>query len=602
MSRVYGPDNSNYKDFVPTYEYPILRRQIRRVQEDTNRSLLSGAAAELDRPLRFTFQNPNPLTMIRSARYRLPLKVKFVDQEGFNLTPDEAQEIGFRNRQSKCFSQQRLMLNGMSFYHDSFVDRIEEFTHRYSDKNQQYQLENRGLPICRPRTYAYRTNDSFAHQNDYPFDMGSASEPVVQTITKTSQQTDNTNFTERVKLFQQGWDPATSTWTGSVTFPLQCGPFQPYENRKSGRYPNKYIPFTETMTVESTFDTGRGRSDPSTTNPDHYAVCQNLFEKSGPTSETARFLSNRPPTLELNAYTVAINGTYAWITMPLDVELSGVTNGIAPFHQRRNIKTTAQAAPSVAVRLELCRECYKVGNGIRLHPDIVSYSQLTEPTRQRRAVIAALVEFPSPVGQMVGGLEKNELTHLAFGGTDQNVALHVINPIAQGTDLRPRLNLNMFRRCEVNYAENGATHLGANTIPAGHLQAFANGARELVSNFRRLQLMDVLTLPSVALSLAGMSSTAAEVAVMDADPLRYPKVTYFAEIYNGIAINWTPYYANNGGGGGAQHAGYHAQTLALVDAAGSRPYLTGVANPNIGGAAMMDYVIGFLNKPASVFG
>ena len=37
MAKVYGPDNSNYKDFVPTYEYPILRRQIRRVRKHPTR-------------------------------------------------------------------------------------------------------------------------------------------------------------------------------------------------------------------------------------------------------------------------------------------------------------------------------------------------------------------------------------------------------------------------------------------------------------------------------------------------------------------------------------------------------------------------------------
>ena len=190
MAKVYGPDNSNYKDFVPTYEYPILRRQIRRVHEDSNRSLDDFERADLDRPLRFTFINPNPLTMIRSARYRLPVKIAFKDQEGLKLSSEQAREMGFRNRQSKCFRQQRLVLNGMAFYHDSFVDRIEEFTHRYSDKNQQYQLENTGLPICRPRTYTYKTNESLRHdiEQNGAYDLASASEPVVLNYLRRNRQ------------------------------------------------------------------------------------------------------------------------------------------------------------------------------------------------------------------------------------------------------------------------------------------------------------------------------------------------------------------------------------------------------------------------------
>ena len=177
MSKVYGSDNSGYKNFEPTYEYPILRRQILSVSEDTNRIVNETANTQLSTPLRFTFQNTNPMTMIRSARYRLPIKVVFKDQEGLGISPEQALEMGVRNRQAKCFRQQKVYLNGMTFYHDSRTDRVEEFTHRYWDKGQQFQLENTGLPIARPRTYQYKTDTSLPTANA-SYDVASASNPI----------------------------------------------------------------------------------------------------------------------------------------------------------------------------------------------------------------------------------------------------------------------------------------------------------------------------------------------------------------------------------------------------------------------------------------
>ena len=145
-------------------------------------------------------------------------------------------------------------------------------------------------------------------------------------------------------------------------------------------------------------------------------MCQNLFEKSGPQVETARFLSNPPPSLELNAYSVAINAEYCWVTIPLDVQPAKLNTDYIPFSSRATIKTSAATSEPVAARLEQCREYYKVGSGVRFGPGLSAYTDVTEATRLRRAVIAAVVEFPSVVGQCAGALEELELKSMCDPG------------------------------------------------------------------------------------------------------------------------------------------------------------------------------------------
>ena len=128
-SMIAGEDNRDYRSFRPSYEYPVERRQVLSVAEDSTRvthapaaDAEASAAAEHDpafaRPLHFTVQNPNPMTMIRSCRYRLPLAVTFKDQDGMKLSREAALQIATRNRQSKVFSQQQLLMNGQTFYHE----------------------------------------------------------------------------------------------------------------------------------------------------------------------------------------------------------------------------------------------------------------------------------------------------------------------------------------------------------------------------------------------------------------------------------------------------------------------------------------------------
>ena len=100
MSKVLGHDQSGYRSFKPEYEYPVERRQILRVSEDTVRGTGDADATAFERPLRFNWQNPNPTTCIRSAFYRLPLQVTFKDQRGQVPSGRSAAKMAVRNRQS----------------------------------------------------------------------------------------------------------------------------------------------------------------------------------------------------------------------------------------------------------------------------------------------------------------------------------------------------------------------------------------------------------------------------------------------------------------------------------------------------------------------
>ena len=120
-----GEDNRGYRSFRPTYEYPVERRQVLKVAEDSVRvarpapvgASASGQAehdAAFARPLQFTVQNPNPMTMIRSVRYRLPLAVTLLDQDQLPLSREMALQIAMRNRPSKVFRQQQLLMKHSS--------------------------------------------------------------------------------------------------------------------------------------------------------------------------------------------------------------------------------------------------------------------------------------------------------------------------------------------------------------------------------------------------------------------------------------------------------------------------------------------------------
>ena len=271
-------------------------------------------------------------------------------------------------------------------------------------------------------------------------------------------------------------------------------------------------------------------------------MCQQLFEKSGPVVENARFLSNRPPSLELNAYSIAINGTYCWITIPLDQRPSALKHVPIPFSARATAKTLGSLSSRAATRLENCREYYK-GSGVRLGPGIVGNpdvptTRISEETRQRRAVIAALVEFTSPLGQLVGALTRDTLYHMCDGGTAANKPLPTLNPLVQAGNgqLRNYTHGGYIATCGANieYGAAGSQHLGAQTIPVGMLEAGGSQGdqQQLVVTTRHLQIKDILSLPSVAIVLHGMSATADEVAGMDSNvlALHYPKIKYFVEL------------------------------------------------------------------------
>ena len=440
MAKIIGDDNSGYRSFVPTYEYPVERRQVLQVVEDTLRT--TGADPEFGRPLQFVFQNPNPLTMIRSARYRLPLKVVFKDQDNQNMSRKMALQMAMRNRPSKIFRQQRLLLNGMTFYHDSDQDRVEEFTNRYWDRGTQFQLENTGLPISRPVEFQYKTDTSRAPSERH-IDLDTASEPIIQ-ATMAVATTDNVNYTERVKQFADNWDQATSTWEGTAIIPLQCGPFQPYESRKTSK-PGKFIPFVEQLQLECTFDqTSRGGLDRVATRAGQYCVAQNLFEKTGGVAEACSSYNTQPPDNVLTPYSVCINNHLCWLNVLLDTRPSGVRKGPLAPDEYRNIKTTAQHSKEVGRRYRLCKEAYKVGNAVRLGPEILAPTTDLRSAVARRAVIAGLVDFTSSVGQMPGGLLKVELEKMAWAGTDTlggSESESLLDPRATQGNLRDRWNV-----------------------------------------------------------------------------------------------------------------------------------------------------------------
>ena len=280
MSIVLGADHDAYKQFVPSYEIPLQSREIVVVNEDAPRG---SGSTDFSTTMSFMLQNGDPTKLIRSAVVRVPLKAKFFDQNGHALPTRLLTQIGLRNRPTQCLRDVRCMINGVQFTRLADLDGIEQFTRRAWDEGP-YQLENTGLPIARPRIYEQRLAQQDVHSTDW-LDFSSASDPVVQHLSKGVQSTENRNFEERVKMFRSGYDVDTDAWTGDIVMPLCVGPFQPYESARSGSYCNKYIPFVEQLQVEMAFNTDN-RGDPPVLRPHMYSIAQMLFEKN---SKTAKY-------------------------------------------------------------------------------------------------------------------------------------------------------------------------------------------------------------------------------------------------------------------------------------------------------------------------
>ena len=444
---IAGEDNRDYRSFRPSYEYPVERRQVLSVAEDSTRvthapaaDAEASAAAEHDpafsRPLHFTVQNPNPMTMVRSCRYRLPLAVTFKDQDGKGLSREAALQIATRNRQSKVFRQQQLLMNGQTFYRTNELDRIEEFTNVYWDKGS-FQLENTGPPVSKPLKYAQRTSTARPPTHHYmrgisavgsmaannvQYDLDTASYPIVQSNSVSSERIDNYNYEQRVKKFNAGWEQSSSTWKGDVVIPFECGPFTPYESRKSGRKPNKFVPFVEQMMVTSTFDIGADKGDRVGTRPEQYGVAQQLFEQSTSVANACRLYANTPPDNILTPYSVVINDECCWLNVVLDEECSGVVRGPLNSDVPKNIKKSALLSQRASDRLERCRQAYTVGSGVRFGKDIEAdpvppmISAFDAATRSRRTIIAGLVEHISTAGCLGGGLTPAEASAMSWTG------------------------------------------------------------------------------------------------------------------------------------------------------------------------------------------
>ena len=334
MSKVLGADQSNYRSFAAEYEIPVERRQILRVSEETVRGT-GVAAADFNRPLRFIWTNPNPMTVVRSAFYRLPMQITFRDQRGQIPSSRSAAKMALRNRQSKVFRDQRIIMNGMQFHHDAELDGIEEYTHRWSGPGA-FQLENQGLPVTTVREYENTMDQTMFHALSIQ-KLGSASVPHTQTQVSTHAPSDNGNFAERSKMFQADYTKSTGVWEGEVCVPLQGGVFQPYKSKKSGGA-NKYIPFISTLQVEANFETGGGRSDPPTANADHYAVAQGLFERSSNVADACRDTYEAGPEYELRPYTLVANANYAWMNLELETQHQGVGTNLLSIDQTRSLR------------------------------------------------------------------------------------------------------------------------------------------------------------------------------------------------------------------------------------------------------------------------
>ena len=593
MSKVLGADQSNYRNFAAEYEIPVERRQVLRVSEETTRG--TGVAnTDLSRPLRFIWTNPNPMTVVRSAFYRLPMKITFKDQRDLPPSSRSAAKMALRNRQSKIFRDQRIIMNGMQFHHDAELDGIEEFTHKWSGPGA-FQLENRGLPVSTVREYE-NTMDQTTFNALTVQTLGSCSVPVTQTQVSTHVPGDNENFTERSKMFRADYTQSTGVWEGEVCVPLQGGVFQPYQSKKSGGA-NKYIPFISTLHVEANFETGGGRSDPPATNADHYAVAQGMFERSSNVADACRDTYEAGPEYELRPYTLVANANMAWIILELDTDRQNVGANIMDRDQARTLETATELSAGAAARMQKILEVFKPGTGIRFSPELHEYSHITAATVARRAVIGNVTSFASFAGQF-SAFSREELKLACFGGTiisainaqgaiTQAVQVKRFNPIEYTTTGTLReisdavtnqggTRIDLFARGASSIEGMNGQHQGAvgDAVHGNTFPAFANN--KTFQNLRKGQL-SCLRNPAIGVSLSGFALTAAEFTLCRnngnaarKNQLAYPLVRYFVESRDGVPIHWSVPYEEAGAGGlggaGATDAYHQVKTILAASA------------------------------------
>ena len=157
----YSSDHNSYKQFVPSYEIPLQAREIVVVNEDAPRG---AGSTDFSTPMNFMMQNGDPTKLIRSAVVRIPLKAKLFDSNHKTLPSSVLQQIGMRNRPTQCLRDVRCMINGVQFTRLTELDGIEQFTRRAWDEGP-FQLENKGLPVARPRLYETAQATQDIHSN-----------------------------------------------------------------------------------------------------------------------------------------------------------------------------------------------------------------------------------------------------------------------------------------------------------------------------------------------------------------------------------------------------------------------------------------------------
>ena len=207
---------------------------------------------DFETPIQFRIEQ-NPLTFIRSVSLRMPIEAEFRDDDEF-CNWVNAREIGFRNRPDKMFSKIRTRVNQLTF--DRSPEQLS-FVQEYCDRDDEYGLskpdDGQMVPFVKSR-YNKPVNLGLIEDQVSVFDIATA---------------DNLNFLGRVRRFQADSrfshedDPEQGKmrFSGELTVPLQCGPFQPYETRKkydSGQTgSSRFVPYVRSLDVDFDF---RGES------------------------------------------------------------------------------------------------------------------------------------------------------------------------------------------------------------------------------------------------------------------------------------------------------------------------------------------------------
>ena len=193
------------------------------------------------------------------------------------LKTTDAREIGFRNRQDKCFQRVEVKVNQLtSVRYPERQTFVEEHLDR--DVDTYYSQPDNGdcISFCKGRGKSTHDVYHSGEKVEYP--------PV------TDAAAENTGFLRRVRRFQEGAvvhkgsmsGSCKLEWNGRVNIPLQCGVFQPYQTRKKVATGNslssKYVPFVRSLYVQYDFRQDTTRLDaPDTTN--NNAVGKMLFQK-----------------------------------------------------------------------------------------------------------------------------------------------------------------------------------------------------------------------------------------------------------------------------------------------------------------------------------